>query len=185
MSECQGRTDEELMVSAGTGDLDAFEELVRRYQQMAVGLAGRMLGDAHQAQDVAQEAFLRVWQGAARYRPTAAFRTYFYRVLTRLCIDHWRRPTPATGEGLERAEGPSDPPEEAMLRRERAERVRTALDRLPRRQRTALVLRHYEGLSYEEIASVMDCSGRAVDSMLTRARRRLHGWLSDESEGID
>ena len=173
------RSDEDLMSVAGRGDSDAFEELVRRHQHGAVGIAYRLLGDEHRAQDAAQEAFLRVWEHADTYRPTAAFRTYLYRILTRLCIDQRRKRRPTTGEPMDAFPATGDLPDDALERRERAVLVRAALGRLPGRQHVAIVLRHYEALSYEEIGAVMHCSARAVDSMLLRARRRLSEWLDD------
>ena len=173
------RSDADLMSAAGKGDQDAFEELVRRHQHGAVRVAYRLLGDEHRAQDAAQEAFLRVWDHADTYRPTAAFRTYLYRILTRLCIDQRRKRRPTSGEGMDSFPAAGDPPDGVLERRERAGLVREALGRLPGRQRVAIVLRHYEALSYEEIGAVMNCSARAVDSMLLRARRRLAEWLED------
>src|SRR5437867_974093 len=87
-------SDEELMLAAGRGALSAFEQLVLRYQSVAWNAAYRFVGDSAEAEDIAQEAFLRVWARADRYRPTALFRTYFYRVLTRICLDHSSKKKP-------------------------------------------------------------------------------------------
>lgn len=181
MPQAEGRlrSDEELMSAAGRGDMDAFEELVLRHQDGAVGVAFRLLSDEHGARDAAQEAFLRVLESAPRYRPTASFRTYLYRVLTRICIDRYRKRSPEDHPDLSTVEDGGEAPPEVMLRRERAERVRGAVEELPMRQRVALVLQHYEGLSYEEIAEAMHCSVRAVDSLLARARRELRERLRD------
>ncbi len=173
------QTDEQLMCAAAEGDMDAFEELVRRHQQNAINVAYRLLGDAHRAQDAAQEAFLRILASAPRYRPIASFRTYLYRILTRICIDQYRRRTVAPSDELAALKNGSDTPPEAVERDERVERVRLALQRLPARQKIALVLQHYEGLSYEEVAAVMKCSPRAVDALLVRGKRKLKKWLQD------
>ena len=172
-------TDEQLMSAAAEGDMDAFEQLVLRHQQGAVGVAYRLLGDHHRAQDAAQEAFLRVLESAARYRPTAGFRTYLYRILTRLCIDQYRKRSAHPSDALDRVQGSGEAPPEVLLGRERAQRVHRAVEALPSRQRVALVLQHYEGMSYEEIARVMKCSARAVDALLVRARRSLKRQLQD------
>ena len=173
------RTDEQLMSAAAAGDMDAFEQLVRRHQQGAINVAFRLLGNADRAEDTAQEAFLRVLESAPRYRPTASFRTYLYRILTRLCIDQYRRRQPTTHGALDTFSNGDETALETLLRRERAGRVRQAIERLPVRQRVALVLQHYEGLSYEEIAAVMKCSTSSVDALLVRAKRKLKAWLGD------
>lgn len=167
------------MSAAAEGDMDAFEALVRRHQQGALNVALRMLGDEHRAQDAAQEAFLRVLQSAPRYRPIATFRTYLYRILTRLCIDQYRRRRPHSSAELDTAEGGTDAPPDELVRRERVEHVRQAVERLPDRQRIALVLQHYEGMSYQEIAEVMKCTTSSVEALLVRARRKLKAWLAD------
>src|SRR5437016_5065560 len=81
-------SDEDLMVAASAGDTDAFGELVERHQGSAWNAAYRFLGDAAEAEDIAQEAFLKILDAAPRYQPSARFRTYLYRVVTRLCLDH-------------------------------------------------------------------------------------------------
>ena len=166
-------SDEELMSAVAGGDLNAFEELVRRHERGAVNVAFRMLFDEHRAQDVAQEAFLRVFQSAPKYKPTAKFRTYLYRVLTRICIDHYRKRSASPSDELDSMPDKTDSPSDVFMRNEQVERVRRALDSLPLRQRTALVLQHYEGLSYHEVAEALGCSVRAVDSLLIRAKCSL------------
>ena len=172
-------SDEELMSAAAEGDMGAFEELVLRHQDGAINVAFRLLSDEDQARDAAQEAFLRVLDAAPRYRPTAAFRTYLYRVLTRLCIDQYRRRTPQQHPDPAGILSEDAGPPEALLQRERAEQVRAAIQELPPRQRIAIVLRHYEGLPYEEIAGAMGASVRAVDALLSRARKALKERLRD------
>ena len=172
-------SDEELMSAVAEGDMDAFEELVLRHQDGAFHVAFRLLSDEDRAGDAAQEAFLRVLDAAPRYRPTAAFRTYLYRILTRICIDQYRRRTPRQHPDPAGVPSEEAGPPEALLQRERAEQVRAAIQDLPPRQRVAVVLRHYEGLAYEEIAGAMGVSVRAVDALLSRARRALKGRLRD------
>jgi len=169
--------DEELMLRAGEGDMDAFEELVRRHQQSAVNIAYHFLGDAAQAEDMAQEAFLKILDAADRYRPTAAFRTYLHNVIWHLCVDIYRKKTPRTLEGLPAREDDRRGPEQVVLGEERSAAVEEAVRQLPSRQRMAILLRHFEDMSYEEIAESLDCSARAVDSLLVRARRNLRERL--------
>ena len=117
-------SDEDLMLQAAAGDMDAFEQLVQRHQRSALGIAHRFLGRSAQAEDVAQEAFLKILAGAARYRPTARFRTYLYNVIWHLCVDAYRRKSPLALEVLEPAQDTADGPQEVALRGERGERVR-------------------------------------------------------------
>ncbi len=172
-------TDEQLMLSAAEGDMDAFEDLVRRHQQSAVSVACRFLGDRALAEDVAQEAFLKILAGAGRYRPSARFRTYLYNVIWHLCVDAHRRRRPLRLESLPPRPSDSDGPADAALRDERSARVQAAIQGLPPRQRMALVLKHYEDMSYDEIGRTLRCSARAVDALLTRAKRKLREELED------
>jgi RNA polymerase sigma-70 factor (ECF subfamily) len=180
MADQDGITsDEELMVRAAEGDMDAFEQLVQRHQQAALNIAHRFLGRSASAEDVVQEAFLKILAGSSRYRPTARFRTYLYNVIWHLCVDSYRRKRPLALDALPPLEQSAEGPAEAVLRSERSEALHRAVDQLPPRQRMALVLKHFEGLSYEDIAEVMDCSPSAVDALLSRARNALREALQD------
>jgi len=172
-------TDEELMTAAGRGDMDAFEELIRRHQQLAINVAYRFLGNREEAEDLAQQAFLNILERAESYRPTAQFKTFLYRVVANACMDYRRKKRPQPRAFLPERESVSSDPGSRMAREERVEMVREAIDGLPERQRMALVLQQYEDLSYLEIADVMDCSRSAVESLLVRARRNLRDALED------
>ena len=108
-------SDESLMQAAVKCDMEAFEQIVLRHQSAAWGVAWRFVGDAGEAQDLVQEAFLRILDAAARYRPTAAFRTYFYRVLTRLRLDHVRKKRPIPADSLPDVPAPGLSPAECRL----------------------------------------------------------------------
>ena len=169
-------SDETMMLAVARGDLAAFERLVLRHQESAWRTAYRMLGCHQTAEDVAQEAFLRVFEAAKRYRPTAAFRTYLYRIVVRLCLDHLRKRRPLPTDNLLPADDwPS--PEQGAAHAEQAQAVQEAIGRLPPKQRTAVVLRYYEGLSGREIAVAMETSLKAVERLLARARATLEGLL--------
>ena len=172
-------SDEELMTQAGEGDMDAFEELVLRHQRTALSVAYRFLGDSDLAEDVAQEAFLKILAAAGRYRPTARFGTYLYNVVWHLCVDLYRkkRAEPLEAPSRHAHDGPG--PVQSALADERAALVRRAVQELPPRQRMALVLKHFEKQSYEQIARALQCSSRAVDSLLIRAKRKLEEQLRD------
>jgi RNA polymerase sigma-70 factor (ECF subfamily) len=175
-------SNEELMQAVADGDMDAFGEIVRRHQTSAWNAAWRLLGDAAEAEDAAQDAFMKILQAAPRYRPTATFRTYLYRVVTRLCLDRLEKKRPQYAGGLPTAEAGSLAPPELLVEREAKAAVHRALDALPARQRTAIVLKHFEGLSYQQIAGAMDTSPKAVERLLARAREELHRRLSELRE---
>lgn len=171
-------TDEQLMQSVGGGDLDAFSELVCRYQGLAWKTAYRFLDDSMEAEDIAQDAFLKILEAAPRYRPTATFRTYFYRILTHLCIDRTRKKQPTRIEDVPEAADPSAAPTDVLIERERGAEVHAALATLPPNQKVAMILRHYEGLSYAEIAQILGVSPKAVEGLISRARAYLQALLS-------
>jgi RNA polymerase sigma-70 factor (ECF subfamily) len=172
-------TDEDLMLRSAEGDMDAFEELVRRHEQTALNVAYRFLGDRDLAEDTAQDAFLKILSRAGSYRPTAQFTTYLYNVVWHLCVDLYRRKRADSLERFGEPGGGTAEPMDGLLADERQTRVRDAVDTLPPRQRMALVLKHFEGMSYDEVAEVLECSPTAVDSLLIRARRKLKDTLAD------
>jgi RNA polymerase sigma-70 factor (ECF subfamily) len=174
---CSMQSDEELMLSAGAGNLAAFDEIVCRHQGSAWNTAYRYLGDAADAEDIVQETFLRLLRSADQYRPTAAFRTYLYRIITRLCIDASRKKRPRPVADLAGVAGQVADPAADLEAAERTRAVRCALDSLPPNQRMATVLRYYEGLSHLEIGEAMDTTAKAVERMLTRARATLETLL--------
>ena len=166
------------MQAVAGGDFGAFDEIVLRYQQHAWRTAYRFLGDAMEAEDVAQEAFLKVFEAAPRYRPISAFRTYLYAIVYRLCIDRARKIQPTPSDEIWNIPAISPNAAEDLLSLERREEIQTVLGRLPLQQRTAIVLRHYEGLSYAEIAQVMDATTKAVEMLIRRAREALQSQLA-------
>src|SRR5579859_232863 len=178
-------SDEELMQAAQQGDLSAFEQVVLRHQQTAWRVACRFLGDPTEAEDVAQDAFLRILKASGSYRPTARFQTFLFQVVSRLCLDRASKKHPIYVEKLPEpvAEGAS--PGEVLDQVERDQRVRIALDGLPANQRLAVVLRFYEALSYQEIAVAMRVSPKAVERLLARARGRLALLLDSPQNEAD
>ncbi len=147
--------------------------------ELAFQLLMRRLGAAD-AEDVVQEAWLRVWTTAARWRPTAAFKTWLYRVLVNLCLDRRRRRDHAALDGI--AEPADDAPDATMTieATETARIVAAAIAELPERQRAALVLSYYEGLSNAECATVLDATVAGVEALLVRARRALRVSLQSQ-----
>ena len=175
----QGWEDTTLMASVAVGEMDALGELVHRHQDKVLGLAYRMLGEWNLAEDVAQDTFVRVYRAAPSYRPRARFTTWLYRIVTNLCLDARRRAknSPST---LPDASALSTPEtaHETVEANERAEMVRRAVQDLPARQRTVLVLHRYERLSYAEVAEVTGWTESAVESLLVRAYAHLRKSLA-------
>lgn len=174
------QTDEQLMALVAKGDERAFKGLAQRHVGLTIGLAYRLVGNRADAEEIAQEAMLRVWTQAPRWQPHAKFRTWLYRVVTNLAIDRRRRKPML---GLEAAGDPIDPAPQAGERiesRQTAELVRKAVADLPDRQRAALVLTHYEELSNIEAADLLGTSVGGLESLLVRARRTLRDVLDPQ-----
>ncbi len=184
-----------LILRCRRGDPDAFDELVERYQSRVYSLAYRLLGDADEAFDVAQEAFLRIHRGLRTFHGGSALTTWVHRIVHNLCLDEMkkkrRRPQiiadPADdddGEALlERmpAEADTDP-EERILGNERQRAVRAAIYRLKPHHRDVLVLYDLEGFSYNEIAEMVDTHVGTIKSRLNRARLALARELEQNAE---
>jgi len=175
-------TELDLIARAQRGDRHAYGELVRRHRAGVVNVVYRMCGDAHLAEDAAQEAFVRAWQHLPGYRPRSPFRNWVYRIATNAALDAMRRePETVDLDELPLADSHAGP-ESAMMRKERAGLVRQAVLSLPPASRVVLVLREYEGLSYREIAEVADIPIGTVMSRLNYARSRLRRLLASELE---
>jgi RNA polymerase sigma-70 factor (ECF subfamily) len=170
--------DDDLLVLYGNGDGRAAQALAARHLPRVFRHARRVLGDAALAEDVAQEAMMRLWRVAGEWRPgEAKVSTWLYRVTANLCTDHLRRRRTV---GLDEATEVPDPAAGAETRMQwdaRADALQEALDRLPERQRQAVVLRHIEGLSNPEIGAVMNLGTRAVESLTARGKRALRAAL--------
>ena len=176
-------SDEALMARVARGDERAFRELASRHLPPMLGLARRILGNAADAEDVVQEAMLRVWTYAPRWRPLALFRTWLTRVVVNLCIDRKRR---APWVELEAAGEIIDPAPHAGAKAERDERdrmVAAGIAQLPARQRAAIMLTYGDGMSNSQVAKILDTSVSAVETLLVRGKqnlRRTLGRLIDE-----
>lgn len=176
-----GETDEALVTKVAAGDRRAYGLLVDRHLDRTVTIARRILNNQADAEDVAQEAFLRLWRHAERFDPAAArFGTWFYRITTNLCLDRTRR-TPMAP--LEVAGDPVDPDmdqERSLSDQRTRQAVAAAVADLPDRLRAAVTLTYDGGLSNAEAAKALDVSVKALESLLVRARRalreKLAGW---------
>lgn len=171
----------QLVRQALEGDKGAFGELVRLHQQSVRSLAYRLCGDASLADDAAQETFLRAWQALGKYEHRGSMRNWLLRIVTNVVTDSLRRPQPAYLDPSD-VPSPAESPSEAAERHELRARVQQAVLNLPRAARAALILREFEGLSYAEIAEVLDVPVGTVMSRLHYARQALRRTLTPELE---
>ena len=170
--------DTELMTRLAIGDMAALGDLARRHQDKVLSLSYRVLGDWHRAEDVAQETFLRVHRAAKHYKPKAKFTTWIYRIAVNLCFDEQRKQ--AKTAALQEDAGPAvlaESESNAAERKEVVELVKTAVNELPERQRLAVILHRYDGLSHGEISEVTGWTKSAVESLLVRAYSNLREKL--------
>lgn len=182
-------SDEELMLRCRNGDMGAFELLVVRYKDAILNFCYRLLHDYHRAEDVTQEAFLRAFRSADRYEPKAKFKNWLYLIASNLCKNELRNRHRHRQTSLDAmiSDDPggrapwlmdaSNLPDDLYEKKEQQEMVQRALDELPENQRLALVMATYQGLRYDEIASVLDCSVSAVKSLIHRARKNIRPLL--------
>ena len=177
------KSDAELMAAVAAGRMAALEELVRRHQKSVMAVAYRFLDRWDLAEDVAQDVFVRIHRASADYRPEAKFTTWLYRIVVNRCLDLKRR---ESRRPVSMADMPVDPPGDAVPdpidARETAGRVRQAVGDLPDRQRAAVVLHRYDGLSHREIGEVTGWSESAVESLLVRGYAGLRDALADMNE---
>jgi RNA polymerase sigma-70 factor, ECF subfamily len=165
------------------GDMEAFEALVEAHQNHIIGTVAKMLGDSVDAEDIAQQVFIRVWKSAARYEPRAKFTTWLFTITRNLVFNELsrrkRRPqsTPASQDQHESGTHDMHAPDDAILEEELQAAIQAAIDALPETQRMAIILRRYEDLSYEEIGEILGLTVPAVKSVLFRARTELKARL--------
>jgi len=181
--------DIELMLRFQKGEEAAFDALVKRHQRSILNLVRRFLGPNADAEDLAQEVFVRLYQARKNYRPSARFTTYLYRNTLNLCLNYIRNQKHRKTHSLDAPRGEGDyraglrdergrDPGDGASTREREAIVRDAVSALPENQRQALILSRWHGLSYQEIADTLDMSIMAVKSVLWRARENLRETLS-------
>ena len=168
----------DLMGRAGEGDRNAWHALYVEHRDFVYATALRFLGEEAGARDATQDVFVSLFSSARSYRPTAEFSTYLRRVTVNRCINERasarnRRRAEAPGPALDEIASRNLGPDALLERGETEAAVRAAIAALPDRQRMAVVLSRFEGLSYEEIADALDCSVSSVESLLFRARQKL------------
>ena len=180
--------DVRLMELVARGDTAAFQTLIERHQPLVVGTVARMLGSNSEVEDLAQQVFLRVWRSAGRYVPRAKFTTWLLKITRNLVFNEMRRTKRQAhipmqiepqGDDLPIKDESVQSPAESLLEHELQQAIEDAILQLPETQRMALILRRYEGRSYEEIGEILDLSVPAVKSVLFRARTELRARLAN------
>ena len=185
-------SDEELVARSMGGDLDSFNQLVLRWERPIYALAYRVIGREEDARDVAQETFLRAFRALNGFKGQAKFSSWLYRITLNLCRDWIRKerrtPVSQAPEGIDIIElageaTPTDTIEQLVGRNQLSRAVSKAMASLPDEQRTAIILKEYHGLTFQEIADMLDLSVSAVETLLFRARRALRGPLRPHRVG--
>jgi RNA polymerase sigma-70 factor, ECF subfamily len=182
-----------LIRAAQAGDQDAFEQLVRTYDQSVLRLAMNLLRSPEDARDVYQEAFLRVYRNLHAFRFDCSFHTWLYRIVTNICLDQLRKRKVRKEESatIETAEGPLDrmesfeeeaahaDPERSMWNRQLKSRIESALEDLTPRERMVFELRHYQGLRLRNIGEMLGTTEEAAKNCLFRATQKMRAALGD------
>ncbi|MBI9016828.1 MAG: RNA polymerase sigma factor [Phycisphaerae bacterium] len=176
-------TDKQLMSLVAEEKMEALGELVKRHQSNALSIAYRTVGAWDIAEDICQEAFIRVYRSAAKYQPTAKFTTWFYRIIVNLCIDEKRKSNRAPQDYSEYIDVLEDKqninPMDKQIALDRKKAVWQALGQLNKRERITVVLHKFLGKSHREIAEITGWSLSAVESLLVRAYQKLREKLKD------
>ena len=178
-------TDEELMLAVVNGDQSAYQVIVKQHLKSVSHYAYRMLGNQKDTEDIAQEAFLKLWINAGKWEvEKSKLSTWLHRITHNLCIDFLRkhRRTQLQSEileGVEPNQEPHENPREGNEASQRAKQLEIAIRELPENQRSALILCHYSGFSNKEAAVIMNVSIKALESAIARAKRSLRKELSE------
>lgn len=166
------------------GDANAARALIGRYSTPLLNNATYILGgDRDMAEDIVQTSFMRLWQNAERLLQSdreLQLRAWLFRVTRNQCLDHFKRPANDELDAAQEISDGSPAALENLALRDRAQYVMALVARLPERQKSALLMAHFEDMSNPEIAEVLECSVEAVENLLARARRSLKSWAQDE-----
>lgn len=175
-------SDDEIVRACIAGDRSAFDVLVARHQRNVYQLCYRFVSNREDASELAQDAFVRAYKALPSFKLDATFGTWIHRIAVNVCLNRLSRKTPPIEPlaEVDRTPAHGEGAETAVIRQERAARVRAAIARLPEKQRATLILRTYQDLSHEEIAKVLGSSVGAAKTNLFHALRRLREILTDD-----
>jgi RNA polymerase sigma-70 factor (ECF subfamily) len=182
-------TDEELVARSKTGDIDSFNQLVKRWERPIFALAYRTLGREEDARDVTQETFLRAFRALSGFKGDAKFSSWLYRIALNLCRDWMRKerraPLVAVPEGVDvdqlaAERGPIETVEDLAARSELSREVARAMESLPAEQRQAIILKEYHGLTFQEIADLMKCPLSTVKTRVYQGLSTLRKQLGQQ-----
>lgn len=181
----QDASDETLLVLYANGDPSAARALTLRLTPKVFGHAYRVLGDRAEAEDVSQEALIRLWKQAPDWRQgEAKVTTWLYRVVANLCTDRLRKGRGVALDAIPEPEDDAESPAEALQQKSRHQALQSALNALPDRQKQAVVLRHIEGMTNPDIARIMEIGVEAVESLTARGKRALAKILAGRKEEL-
>ncbi len=186
----QAPDDEELIRGFKKGDISAFDQLVLKYQDKVFNLCRHMLGDAHDADDAAQDIFIKAYRNLNHFKPDASFYTWLYRIAVNTCLDYRKRPffgsifksSPQAEESFQEPASEAPSPDNLYEAKQLSLALRRSLAKLSPKLRAVIILKEVEGLSYEEIAEVLDVSTGTVKSRISRAREELRGLMKKVRE---
>jgi RNA polymerase sigma-70 factor (ECF subfamily) len=184
MTTLQTTSDAELLMASARRDSASFAELVSRYYRPVYRMVWRMLNGNAETEDVAQEAFIKLWANPAQIREAKALKGWLMRVASNLAVDRLRKKQFTDIEAIGEIADPKQRTDADLDGKAATRRVDQALGLLPERQKLAVVLVYFEGMSNMAAASVMDISVDAIESLLTRARRALKQHLADDWRGL-
>lgn len=182
----ENKHDVALMLKVGLGDEQAFEQLIERHQSSVIGTVSKMLGNPSDAEDIAQQVFIRLWKSAPRYKPKAKFTTFLFTITRNLVFNESRRKSRKKQYSIEEREDDfhlqtqdhqTAAPDRDILQQELRLAIDQAINRLPKKQRMAVILRRYENMPYDEIGKILNLSVSAIKSQLFRARHALRDDL--------
>jgi RNA polymerase sigma-70 factor (ECF subfamily) len=183
-----------LLKKAREGDIESFEALVRKYQGFIYNIALRMFANKEDASDIAQEALIKAYKNLKRFNERSLFSTWLYRITMNTCIDEQRKrqkqkiikfqdkDNDDTRSYIENIKDKGLTPEEAALKKERMDALKKAIQSLPDKHKSIIILRDIKGMDYESIGEVLGISNGTVKSRISRARQRLKELLLDEKE---
>ena len=178
-------SDQTLAALISQGDAIAFQVLMERHINMHLSFAERMMGNRQEAEDIVQDAFSKLWIHAEKFDPSRSkFTTWFYRIVMNRCLDKKRKktslPLPQNYETVDQREDPS----ESLAKKQRERTIRQALNKIPGRQRAAINLCYFEGLSNQQAADILKLNIKALESLLCRGRKNLKTLLEETLQGF-